>query len=51
MADIGQGVNIPKRNGICITPTPTPVECEPESQLVGTLLEDVTLVQDSRVAF
>lgn len=59
MANIGQWVNIPKkewrlRYSACRVDyalTPTPVEPEPESQLVRMILEDVTLVQDSRVAF
>ena len=59
MANIGQRVNIPKKKQHAYystyrverPPTPTPVEPEPESQLVGTILEDVTVIQDSRVAF
>lgn len=59
MTNVGQRVETPKQKPhphysayrVEHLPTPMPIGPEQEPQLVGIILEDVTLVQDSRVAF
>lgn len=55
MSHVGQGVKIPKQKlyfhysayKVQCSPTPITEKPKPESQFVGTVLEDVTLIQDS----
>lgn len=59
MTNVGQRVEMPKQKlhphysayRVGHLPTPMAIGPEREAQLVGIILEDVTLVQDSRVAF